>query len=122
MISTPGEEATDDEDGFDIKDTDGLDGITEEFMVCLTRAVKIAQQEEKCCYHCSQPRSFPKGLSFGAIDHRGTKFKPQRGDSAKEGSPDPSRKGDSTRDTPGWDAQGIGCHTHSPFLSPDPFQ
>ena len=47
------EEATDDKEGADSKDPDGLDGMTKEFMVCLTRAVKDAQQEEKCCYHCS---------------------------------------------------------------------
>ena len=25
----------------------------EEFMVCLVRAMKDTQKEEKCCYHCS---------------------------------------------------------------------
>ena len=52
------EEAADDEEGSESEDPDGLDGITEEFMVCLTRAVKDAQQEEKCCYHCSSPDHF----------------------------------------------------------------
>ena len=47
------EEATDDEEGTDSEEPDGLDGMTEEFMVHLARAVKDAQQEEKCCYHCS---------------------------------------------------------------------
>ena len=47
------EEATDDEEGIESKDPDGLDGMTEEFMVHLARAVKDAQQEEKCCYHYS---------------------------------------------------------------------
>ena len=40
------------------EDPDGIDGVTEEFMVCLTRAVKDAQVEEKCCYHCSSPEHF----------------------------------------------------------------
>ena len=35
--------------------SDGTDRITEEFMVCLARAVKDAQTEEKPCYHCSSP-------------------------------------------------------------------
>ena len=27
-------------------------------MVCLARAVKDAQADQKCCYHCSSPESF----------------------------------------------------------------
>ena len=34
-------------------DSNGINGVTEEFMVCLARAVKDTQTEEKCCYHCS---------------------------------------------------------------------
>ena len=48
-----------DEEGTDSKDPDGLDGLTEEFMVCLARrAVKDVQQDEKCCYHCSNQDHF----------------------------------------------------------------
>ena len=32
---------------------DGIKGVMEEFMVCLVRAVKDVQKEEKCCYHCN---------------------------------------------------------------------
>ena len=39
-------------------DSDGINGVTEEFMVCLARAVKDAQTEEKCCYHCSSLEHF----------------------------------------------------------------
>ena len=39
-------------------DSDGINGVTEEFMVHLARAVKDAQTEEKCCYHCSSPEHF----------------------------------------------------------------
>ena len=52
------EEATDDEEGTDWEDSDGLGGMTEEFMVCLARAVKDAQQDKKCCYHCISPDHF----------------------------------------------------------------
>ena len=41
------EEAPDDEEGTDSEDPDGLEGVTEEFMVCLARAVKDTQQDEK---------------------------------------------------------------------------
>ena len=37
---------------------DGIEGVTEEFMVQLARAVKDAQTDEKCCYHCSSPEHF----------------------------------------------------------------
>ena len=39
-------------------DPSGIKGVTEEFMVCLARAVKDAQADEKCCYHCSSPEHF----------------------------------------------------------------
>ena len=51
------EESTDKEECIDSEDTDGIKGITEEFTVCLAKAVKDAQQE-KCCYHCSNPDHF----------------------------------------------------------------
>ena len=38
--------------------SNGIDRVTEEFMVCLARAVKDAQTEEKHCYHCSSPEHF----------------------------------------------------------------
>ena len=44
------EDASNDED----QESDNLsriEGVTEEFMVCLARAVKDAQADEKCCYH-----------------------------------------------------------------------
>ena len=51
------EDADDGEDpGSD--DPDGIKGVTEEFMIQLARAVKDAQMDEKCCYHCSSPEHF----------------------------------------------------------------
>ena len=52
------EKSSDKEEGTESKDPNGINGVTEEFIVCLTRAVKDAQQEEKCCYHCSSPEYF----------------------------------------------------------------
>ena len=40
------------------EDLHGIEGVTEECIVCLTRAVKDPQQEEKHCYHCSRPEHF----------------------------------------------------------------
>ena len=52
------EKSTNEEEGIDGEDPDGIEGITEEFIVCLTRAVKDAQQTEKHCYHCDSPDHF----------------------------------------------------------------
>ena len=35
----------------------GIEGVTEEFMVQLARAVKDAQTDEQHCYHCSSPNT-----------------------------------------------------------------
>ena len=40
--------------GVDSEDPDSIEGVTEEFMVHLVRAMKDAQKEEKHCYHCSR--------------------------------------------------------------------
>ena len=53
-------EEVDADDGEDQEsdDPDGIEGVMEEFMVQLARAVKDAQTDEKCCYHCSSPECF----------------------------------------------------------------
>ena len=52
------EENTNKEECIDSKDPDCIEGVTKEFIVCLARAVKDAQQGEKHCYHCSSPDHF----------------------------------------------------------------
>ena len=47
---------SDEDEGSD--DSSRIEGVTKEFMVHLARAVKDAQMEEKCCYHCSSPEHF----------------------------------------------------------------
>ena len=48
------------EDGKDAESDDpgGIEGVMEEFMVQLARAVKDAQADGKYCYHCSSPEHF----------------------------------------------------------------
>ena len=53
-------ENTNKEECINSEDPDGIEGIMEDFIVCLARAVKDAQQE-KCCYHCSSPDHFIRG-------------------------------------------------------------
>ena len=52
------EEGTDDGKDPESDDPDGINGVTKEFMVRLARAVKDAQADEKCCYHCNSPEHF----------------------------------------------------------------
>ena len=52
------EEDADDGEEQESDDPDGIEGVTEEFMVWLARVVKDAQMDEKCCYHCSSPEHF----------------------------------------------------------------
>ena len=52
------EEDADDGEDPESDDPDGIEGVMEEFMVQLARAVQDAQMDEKCCYHCSSPEHF----------------------------------------------------------------
>ena len=52
------EEDTDDGEDPESDDPDGIEGVMGEFMVQLARAVKDAQMDDKCCYHCSSPEHF----------------------------------------------------------------
>ena len=52
------EEDADNGEDLESDDPDGIEGVTEEFMVQIARAVKDAQTDEKCCYHCSSPEHF----------------------------------------------------------------
>ena len=51
------EDAGDDEDQ-ESDNPDRIEGVTEELMVHLERAVKDAQADEKCCYYCSSLEHF----------------------------------------------------------------
>ena len=51
------EDASNDEDQ-ESDDPSRIEGVKEEFMVCLARAVKDAQADEKHCYHCNSPEHF----------------------------------------------------------------
>ena len=52
------EEDADDGEDPESDDPGGIEGVTEEFLVQLARAVKEAQAEEKHCYNCSSPEHF----------------------------------------------------------------
>ena len=47
------EEDTGGDEDQESNDPSQIEGVTEGFMVCLARAIKDAEVDEKCCYHCS---------------------------------------------------------------------
>ena len=51
------EDANEGED-LESNDPDGIEGVIEEFMVQLARAVKDTQTDERHCYHCSSSEHF----------------------------------------------------------------
>ena len=52
------EEGSNEEADAVSEDLDGIHGMMAEFIVCLARVLKEAQQEEKCHYHCSSKEHF----------------------------------------------------------------
>ena len=52
------EEGTNNGNHPESNDPDGIEGVTEEFMIRLARAVKDVQTDKKHCYHCSSPEHF----------------------------------------------------------------
>ena len=52
------EESAKKDNEVESEDPNHLNGVTEEFMVYLVRAIKDTQVEEKCCYHCSSLEHF----------------------------------------------------------------
>ena len=52
------EEDADEGEDQESDNPNGIEGVTEEFMVQLARAVKDAQMDARCCYHCSSPEHF----------------------------------------------------------------
>ena len=52
------EEDADNGEDPESNDPDGIEGVMEDFMVWLARAVKDTQTDEKCYYYCSSPEHF----------------------------------------------------------------
>ena len=102
------QDSADKEESAKSDNPNGIKGMMEEFIVHLAQAVKEVQQDEKHCYHCSSLEHF-------------THLNQKEGTALGEGRLDPSSQGSQTKGAPRGDTQGIGCHTQTPFLNPDPF-
>ena len=86
------EESAEKDEEVEKEDPHGLDGVTEEFMVCLEMGVKDAQVEEKFFYHCSSLEHFicncPSLKASGANTH----LKSKEGTVPKKGAQTPQMK------------------------------
>ena len=100
------QESTKKEEEDKTKDPDGINWVTEEFMVCLAWAMKDTQVEEKHCYHCSSPKHFICDCLLVSLQGEYA-VKLQGGDGVKEGSLDPSDKTNNTQEPPGGGSQGV---------------
>ena len=101
------EESAKKEDGTESEEPNGIVGVTEEFIVCLTRAVKDAQQEKKCCYHCSSLEHFIHECLLVKASRMDSHLNWKEGDDAKECSPGPLKEKQPCQGCP-----KMGCPRH----------
>ena len=116
------EESTERDKEEEIEDLDGINGVTEELMVHLAQAMRDAQVEEKCCYHCSSPEHFIHDCLLVRASRENTQLNCHGWDGVEEGSLDLSGEDDNAEEPPGGGSQGITQPEQTPFLNPDPFQ
>ena len=74
------------------KDPDSIEGVMEEFMVCLARAMKVTQVEEKCCYHCSSPEHFICNCPLVRALRENMQLNCKEGTASKKGARAPQMK------------------------------
>ena len=128
MVKTPAvhlahleEESANKDEAVDSEDPGGIEGVTEDFMVHLVRAVKEAQNKAKCCYHCSSLNHFIHDCQLVKASRTDSHLNCKEGMAQKK-EPGPSDESDHANDVPRGVAQGIEQCTQTLFLNPDPFQ
>ena len=91
-------------------------------MVWLAKAVKDAQADEKCCYHCSSPEHFICNclLMKTARDKKQLNWK--EGMATMKGAMGPSYNGKCHKEPPKGGSRGIKMTSQTHFLNLDPFQ
>ena len=86
------EESADKEEYINGKDPDGIEGVTKEFIVCLTRAEKDAKQVEKHCHHCGSPDHFLHDLPLVVGSRADSPLNWREGMAPKKGAQAPQGK------------------------------
>ena len=98
-------------EALESEDPDGIEGMTEEFIVHLSREVKDTQQEQKCCYHCSSLEHFINKCPLVKTSRTATQLNQKEGMASEKGAQTPQVKVAKPKAPPGWGTQGIGHHT-----------
>ena len=99
-----------DASGDDDQESDnpgGIKGVMEEFMVCLVRAVKDAEADEKHCYHCSSPEHFIHNCPFIKTLRENRQLNSKEGMALKKGAWTPMTAANALKDPQMEGSQGI---------------
>ena len=105
------EEDADDNEDPESNDPDGIEGVTEEFMVWLARAVKDAQTDEKHCYHCSSPEYFIRNCPLMKTARDKKQLNGKEGMVATKGAWNPPKAMNAIKN-PQKEAQEVWNHLH----------
>ena len=116
------EEGTNDGEDPESNNPDGIEGVTKEFMVRLARAVKDAQMDKKCCYHCSSPEHFICNCPLMKAARDKKQLNGKEGTATVKGAQTPLKSGQCHEEPPTGGSRGIESSLQTPFLNPDPFQ
>ena len=116
------EEDADNGEDPESNDPDGIEGVMEEFMVWLARAVKDAQTDEKCCYHCSSPEHFIHNCLLMKTARDKKQLNGKEGTVTMKGAWTPPKASKHHKEPPKGGSGGIKSSLQTPFLNLDPFQ
>ena len=86
------EESTEREKEVESEEPDSINRVMEEFMVQLARAMKDAQVEKKCCYHCSRPEHFICDCPLVRASRDHMQLNHKEGTASKKGAQTPQMK------------------------------
>ena len=103
-------------------DPSGIKGVTKEFMVQLARAVKDAQEDEKCCYYCSNPEHFIHNCLLLKTSRDKKQLNGKEGMASMKGALTPPTRMSEHEEPPDGGSRGIKTTLQTPFLNLDPFQ
>ena len=113
-----------DADGCEDPESDdpgGIERVMEEIMIRLGRAVKDAQTDEKCCYHCSSPEHFICNCLLMKTARDKKQLNGKEGMAMMKGTQALPTMTNAIK-TPQNEAQEVQTNLQTPFLNPDHFQ
>ena len=121
LVQLEEEDANDGEE-LESDNPDGIEGVMEEFMVQLARAVKDAQTDERCCYHCSSPKHLIHNCPLMKTARDKKLLNGKEGMEMAKGAQTPPKAVNTMIEPPTGGSGGIGPTSQTRFLNPDPFQ